>query len=379
MQNPKDTGHDFVQPQTLILRLSSLGDVILSSTVLQVSGLKNPIDWVTSAQYASLFETHPRVRRVYGFDRKSGLRAWVRLCRVLWHAQYSDVLDLHGSLRTQLMRVLFWFWGVFSPPPSPIQWRSVSKPRLRLFGYFTLKKAWPKRLRPLPWVVRFAQTAGGSGSERPTFEHLLAKPSPRAQAFLKTVSTPFLVVMPSSLGPGKTWPVENYVEFFSQTSILPVVVGTASDLPSYELVRKLQEAKLPHRSGLGLWDLTDTAHVLAGSSGYLGSDTGLAHLAEALGVRAYVLFGPTVPDQGFGPWSAQSRAVGSKVSCRPCGQDGRYCFRITEKYACLKRLTPDDVRLIVQRDFFVGSPSSFESLDQTTSMNEGNDAEPRTH
>jgi ADP-heptose:LPS heptosyltransferase len=231
--------------------------------------------------------------------------------------------------------------------------------------------------------VRFTQKAGGSGQERPQLMHLIQnlnmKDRPDVtefktlfQAHLQNVtstsssisthdtrrfsstcrasSTEFLreypgyiCVMPSSRWDGKKWPVDSYFETLKRQSYFPVILGTKKDLESIELCQKLSDAGVPHFSGVGKWNLSQTAWILNQSIGYLGGDTGLAHLAEAVGVSALVIFGPTTPDMGFGPWRDQSRALEVSLGCRPCGKDGRYCYRFTQKYECLKRLSPDAV------------------------------------
>jgi heptosyltransferase-2 len=80
------------------------------------------------------------------------------------------------------------------------------------------------------------------------------------------------------------------------------------------------------------------ARMMRDSVAVIGGDTGLIHLAEALGTPAVVLYGPTVPEMGFGPWRDESQAVGADLWCRPCGKDGRYCYRPVRRYHCLQGL-----------------------------------------
>ena len=67
---------------------------------------------------------------------------------------------------------------------------------------------------------------------------------------------------------------------------LAVVMGGAKDGESRDLAALLAKYQHPSVSGVGKWDFVKCARVLAGSMGYLGNDTGLAHLAEAMGVPA---------------------------------------------------------------------------------------------
>jgi ADP-heptose:LPS heptosyltransferase len=351
-----------MEKKRLVLRLSSLGDLILATSVLEVSS-SGTSDWVVAREFAEIVRRHPKLNHVFEFDRKTQLKGWIQLSRRLWLNDYTEVIDLHLTLRTWTLKYLFKIWSFLEKKPNPT-WKSISKQRGRLWSYYLLKSYFPKKWRPTPCVVKFTQLAGGSGNERPELTHLIknldTKDRPDIAAF-QTIAPSLLAhhssaadspdlakrgyicVMPSSRWTGKKWPVDSYFETLKRQSYFPVILGTKADAESVELSEKLSDAGVPHFSAVGKWNLSQTAWVLSQSKGYLGGDTGLAHLAEAVGVSALVLFGPTTPDMGFGPWRSQSRAIEIPLGCRPCGKDGRYCYRLTQKYECLKSLSPDRV------------------------------------
>ncbi len=339
--------------KTLIIRISSLGDVILASASLNSAALPEHVDWAVAQEFSQVIDGHPRLHTLYSFDRKSGYRGWVQLCRTFWEQRYDQIYDLHNSLRTRLMRVLFLFWSLsdsFSGKQTQAapRWKSISKPRLRLWGFFLFKRFWPRQLRPEPWVQKFARSVGGSGSERPDLRHLCVQAVPKKLEF--DPPSRWICVMPSSRWSGKTWPVSSYADLISKFDIFPVVLGTAKDSESHELVKELQRRSIAHYSAVGKWDLRMTAWALNQCpEGYLGSDTGLAHLAEAVGAPARMLFGPTHPEMGFGPWGAQSRSIQTPLSCRPCSRNGRFCYRFWQPYACLRDLSADHVRQQFER------------------------------
>jgi ADP-heptose:LPS heptosyltransferase len=332
-----------------ILRLSSLGDVILASSALEALTSSKEFkaekfDWAITKGYSELLYGHPKIHQIYEFDRQTGLRGWIEFCHETWNRHYAEILDLHGSLRTQVMRMLFFYWGCLQPQFKP-RWKTISKQRFRLYGYFIFKNFWPKALRPSPWVERYTQLAGGTGKERPNLEHLLKQatlPLDLLAEFQKQTA-PLICIMPASKWNGKKWPVKNYVELLKTAGYFPVVLGDKTDIASKNLCDLLKAAKIPHFSGVGKWNLAQTACIFTISNGYLGSDTGLAHLAEAVGVSAQVISGPTTPDMGFAPWRRESLSIGKSMGCRPCGKDGRYCFRVLNRYACLKDLSAQTV------------------------------------
>ena len=331
----------------MIFRLSSLGDVILATAALSVANYEPAsTDWVVSKEYAGLLCGHPAIRKVWTFDRREGLGAWVKLCRELAaSAEYDEVLDLHASLRTRLARALFLLFGKGTSP----RWQTISKSRWRRWGYCAFKSLWPRAARPVGTVIKSAKLAGGSGTERPDLRHLFTVPlSPVLPVEFKPGS--YLCVMPAARWSGKCWPVGKYVALLSRLGLPAVVLGTEHDAESVSLARTLaQVPQIQSHSLLGQRSFTDLAQILAGSLGYLGNDTGLGHLAEAVGVPALMVFGPTASDFGFGPWRKESRSVGSSLWCRPCGKDGRACFRQGNKrYLCLKSLDPAQVESLAR-------------------------------
>jgi heptosyltransferase-2 len=329
------------QRKVLVLRLSSLGDIILASSVLSEGVFAGPVDWVVAKEFAPLLRGHPRIGRLWEFDRADGIAGWLKLCQELRTQGYDSVIDLHGSLRTRLARLLFIASGSLVAIKS---WRTFSKERWRLYGLYIFKRYWPDALRPGLFVARFTRFAGGSGTERPDLTHLTSGAVlPDLTSF--TPPKAYYCVMPSSKWRGKCWPAPRFLEVIREVQdAVPVVLGGGSDEGSRELVELLEKERVPFESGVGRWDLKQVAQILAGSCAYLGNDTGLAHLAEAVGVPAIVIYGPTTPSMGFGPWRKQSAAIGmSNLACRPCGKDGRRCYRLVRKYLCLEGILERDV------------------------------------
>ncbi|MGE0614726.1 MAG: glycosyltransferase family 9 protein [Bacteriovoracia bacterium] len=326
--------------------------MILSTAALGTAAVRqSDAHWLTRKEYASLLESHPALSRVWAFDRARGLLGWVVLSSELFSQGYDTIYDLQGSLRTRLMRVLFFLLGLFKTARAP-RWRSYRKPRLKAYGYYLFKRRWPKAWRPGQRVAEFSRAVGGTGEERPDLRYLFAK-LPTGwdlPAELREGGRPkrYLAVMPDSLWEGKRWSIDFYVDWLRAHGGvdfgLPVVLGTKNDVFSRTLVERLADAQIPHYSGVDRFTWAETAAILGGAQAYVGGDTGLAHLAEAVGTPALVIFGPTAADAGFGPWRAGSQAIGSSLGCRPCGKDGRYCYRFWNRHQCMKEVSPSQVQ-----------------------------------
>lgn len=86
---------------------------------------------------------------------------------------------------------------------------------------------------------------------------------------------------------------------------------------------------------LSLWE---SALALKDASCVVSNDSSLAHIAEAVGTPAGILFGPTVEAFGFSPWREKSRAFSAPIGCRPCSKHGKAPCRYGDKL-CFKLLS----------------------------------------
>jgi len=178
----------------------------------------------------------------------------------------------------------------------------------------------------------------------PDFTHLLKRKPGEAEALLERYgleSGRFYSVMPSSRWQTKEWGVDRFFEVVRTLRTkgrVPLLLGRETDAAARALRARLEQAGIPFRDALKEPDFGNTAILLKHSAFYIGCDTGLSHLAEAVGCPAFVIFGPTRPELGFGPARPASRAITAPVACSPCSKDGRHCFRFTDPHACMTRI-----------------------------------------
>jgi heptosyltransferase III len=120
---------------------------------------------------------------------------------------------------------------------------------------------------------------------------------------------PRLVVHPGSGGDWKRWPVERFAEVIRgvrERRTLDVLVhqGPADAEPAQRLLARLEGDAAVLREP----DLPRLAAVLGAAAAYLGGDTGVSHLAAAVGAPAVMLF-PAATLAAWAPWSRTARVV----------------------------------------------------------------------
>ncbi len=118
-----------------------------------------------------------------------------------------------------------------------------------------------------------------------------------------------LVVHPGSGGTWKQWPAESFaavVETIARRCALRVVIheGPADHAAADALAARLAVPVEPLREP----ELPALAAVLAGARAYLGGDSGISHLAAAVGARALVLFPPSTRRR-WEPWGPTARTM----------------------------------------------------------------------
>jgi ADP-heptose:LPS heptosyltransferase len=326
----------------VIFRLSSLGDVILSQAVLEPP-YAGETHWVVAKEFTSLLEGNPRIQKIWTYPR-GGLKGWLSLLDSLSSEGFTEVLDVHSTLRTKIARLYFL---LHSPKTA---WKTISKERWRRIAYTTLKRHCPKSWRPTHLSERCARIAGGAGSERPNLRWLLqsAQAAHQAEKFR-------IAIVPSSAWPGKEWPTESYLHwidlFRSKHPGLRIeLFGTKKDQAALALRERLQASQIPFEDRIGVYSLVEVARALATMDFVIGSDTGLLHLAEAVGIPVITLFGPTRSDFGFGPSLQGSIPVDAPIGCSPCSKDGSLCYRSKKnRYLCLREVSPEAVAQAAER------------------------------
>ncbi len=115
----------------------------------------------------------------------------------------------------------------------------------------------------------------------------------RVLAESKCDSSNLILIFPGSGSPGKNWPAEKFVALAAKLALsnrvsVAVVLGPAET--SMEPV--FREAGLPVLKGL---DLPTVAAIARLASAFVGNDSGVSHLAAAVGASGVVIFGPTDP------------------------------------------------------------------------------------
>ncbi len=329
------------KPKALLLRLSSLGDLVLSTSAIgPLRSAGYSVSLVTKSEFASLFSGQEGIEQVYPFDKKIG-EAEARDALLEWaRAQKFDlILDLQDSWRT-------WRWRSGLRRLAPVH--VLRKPRWRewLVLFFRLGR-WAgfgaggraKRFRS---AALLALRSDGLDLAGLPLTQLQALPEDVKQVSSWLPENDFVALLPASAWRSKEWP------YFAELAVaiarnVPVVVlgGSRDDVCASvaEAAKKVNPLSLNLQ---GKTSLRESMAVLSKAKWVIGNDTGMVHVAEALGKPVAMIEGPTHPYMGFSPYRPDSILLGLPLACRPCSKSGKTCVRFGSRL-CLRGLSVEAV------------------------------------
>jgi heptosyltransferase-2 len=316
--------------KTLIIRFSSVGDIVLSTPLIRGLRRQMPqaqIDYLVRADYADILRGNPHLSHLIEFPREGTLDELQRLRRAIAATRYDCIIDIHGSLRSHLLcRGL----------------NNVVRVRKRVFPRFLLvhfkKDAYAffggsppvteRYFEPLaPWNV----ADDGEGPE--------LFPSGEAHARGETLLRPLqeqcagtlIGLCPSARHFTKMWPPERFAESAAALGTRHnagiVLFGSASERDRCSAVANQVASMAPSVAVLntaGMLSLPETAAAMDRCSVVLTNDSGLMHIAAARKRNIVAVFGSTVRQFGFFPPAGGSIVIEEHgLNCRPCTPIGR--------------------------------------------------------
>ncbi len=278
----------------LLVKTSSLGDVVHNLPVasdIRVAVPGAEIDWVVEESFAAIPRLHPAVARVLPVAVRrwrSGLLAGAvraeigAFLRELKARTYDAVIDTQGLLKSA------WIARSARGTRHGLDFASAREP-LSLFYDRTYSVPWAMHAVERNRLLA-AQALGYAAPDRIDYGV-----SARAAGFAWLPAGDYAVLVHATSAGEKLWPEARWVELAARLggrglrSVLPWG-GTAERLRTESIARQVPGAVVAPALSLA-----EIASLLAGARAVAGVDTGLAHLAAALGIPTIGIYCATDP------------------------------------------------------------------------------------
>lgn len=295
--------------KALLVRLSSLGDVVLTSVLIDPlieKGYKPYI--LTFKPYDQLFEDDPRITAI-GTTKEELLSK--DLLAKLERERFDLLIDLHKNLRTFLLR-------------RRLRGRWVS------YKKDSLRRRLSVRFRSMRRTYYVTESYLGAIGERgrPARPRIIVSKE-RLERLRELLPEGRIV----SLGPGARYRKKRYpyfrelAEMFLERGFGVVWLGDEEDrkaLGSVEGVNLCGRLSIP-----------DLLGVLRLSLLFVGNDSGLLHCARAVGTPSVQIYGGTHPTLGFSLYPEEGKVLIKNLDCQPCDVHGKGECRFGD-YRCLE-------------------------------------------
>lgn len=307
----------------LIIRLSSLGDILLSTPLLRTLKRQNPqleIDFLVKEQYHELLTLNPYLSKLILYKSEKNELAGVK--NQLKNNNYDLVIDLHNNFRSlDIRRTLKAKSFVFDK---------------RSFKKFLLVQTKINLLKDTKQIPeRYADTVDVKLDDGGLDLFTNNVPSSQLKNGEKCIC-----FAPGSRHFTKMWPEEYFIELGTLLSGLGykiVLVGGTSDTA---ICKRISD-EIPNSINLGgKDDILQIAADIKMCRLMVCNDSGLMHVTSALKVPVVVIFGSTVKEFGFTPYGVKNLILENKLlSCRPCTHVGRKnCPK--GHFKCMLEITP---------------------------------------
>lgn len=329
---------------SVVIQTSFLGDMVLTTPLLERLATDGPVDVVATPAAAGLLANHPSVRETIVYDKRGvqrGLRGFVSLAGRLQRGGYDRALLAQGSSRSGAL-------AYFARIPSRVGFATSAGRRFYTERVPYIENAHhAERLLALSEPAKVESFVG-------------SQPRPRLYPGERERSEVSALLEANGVGageqlvgvaPGSVWATKRWPGYAALVRSLPVqarvvVIGGPADRPLAEEIAAASDHAVVDATGQ--LSLLASAELIGRCAVLVTNDSAPLHLASAMDCPSIAVFGPTVPAFGFGPLSAGSRTMGvDSLACRPCDRHGPQRCPL-QHWRCMREISADQVAAAVR-------------------------------
>jgi len=297
----------------LVIRFSSIGDIVLTTPVLRC--LKNQLEgdvelhYLTKKQYGLILENNPNVDKVYSIEKSTS-----EVVSDLKDEMYDYVVDLHKNLRSK--RVV-----------KNLKCINFSFEKLNYQKWLmtTFKK---DKLPRIHIVQRYLDAVKPLGIENDNqgLEYYIPDADNINQSSLpETHQKGYVAFAIGAQHATKRLPEHKIISICKKMNVPIVVLGGKEDEAVGDVIQKEVGERV--YNACGKYNLNQSASIIEYSKVLITHDTGLMHIGAALGIKTVSVWGNTIPEFGMYPYFPNHpekfvMIENKNLNCRPCTKIG---------------------------------------------------------
>lgn len=324
----------------LIIGPSWLGDMVMAHSLIQVlvSNGASDITVMAPSWCLAVTEHMPEITHRIVLPIQHGelaLRRRYQIAKEIQPHCYDVAIVLPNSFKSGLIPFL-------ARIPTRIGWLGESRWGLLNDVRKLIKKDFPLM------ISRFAQL--GVPSEQLPIDAPWPRLTVNDTEVKKTQSDfgwqdkPTLALCPGAeYGPSKRWPVSHFISLaqrYLEKNWQVVLLGSPKEMDLAESIQSACENRCLNL--IGITNINQAVNILSAVDVAVCNDSGLMHVASALGKKVIAIYGST-PPQLAPPLSKTANIMYQNLACSPCFK--RECP--LEHYNCLELTLPADIQNII--------------------------------
>lgn len=307
-------------PRFLIIRLSSIGDIVLTTPVVRCLRKKYPdarIDFIVKPQFRQVLEGNPYISNIIIYDAAGG-----NMVRALRNAQYSHIIDLHHNMRTLKLKQAL---GV----------KTFSFPKLNMEKWLLVNLKWRSIMPDKSIVERYFETVRTLGvvNDGEGLDYFIPSAQETVQEDIPMSHwTGYVACVLGGSKATKQLPTVQWIAFAERCQLPLIMLGGPEDREEGEAIARAIPSQRVYNA-CGKFKLNESADLVKKARVVVSNDTGLMHIAAAFRRPVVSLWGNTVPELGMFPYygannlktMVASRSAIMEVNglpCRPCSKIG---------------------------------------------------------
>jgi len=328
----------------LIIRLSSIGDVVLTTPLLRVLRHQFPearIDFFTFDSMKDVLKHNPQIDNLYTVKKQNLLNTFSQKKNLNFSIDnYDYVIDLQNNMKSRILR-----WGLSKSILS------FNKSRLYKIQLVYLKKRFATyRKIPDLYIETCKQLALMPDDKSPEvwlnsdIEYSFVKKGHRSNR---------VVIAPGAKHFTKRWPKEKFAELvnkilYHHPNMKVILLGSTEDKESCNFIVENSNERVVNLCGKTT--LLESAEIVDSSALVITNDSAIMHIASSRQVNVIALFGSTVEEFGFVPYNSDFTIIQKDIECRPCTHYGRNkCPK--KHFKCMNDITVDEVLKEITQKF----------------------------
>lgn len=322
----------------LIIRFSSIGDIVLTTPVIRCLKKQVPdaeVHFLTKSSFLPVVEHNPYIDKIHLLAH-----SWELMIEELKTENYDYIIDLHHNTKTLRIK-------------SALKVKSYSFYKLNIEKYiYTSVKL---NILPKVHIVdRYLKTVESFGvkNDGEGLDYFIAKEEETKREDIPASHSAGYVacVIGAALGT-KQWPVHKWKEFCRQLNHPVILLGGPEDVAAGNEIAAVDDIKV--YNACGKFKLNESADLIRKAKLVVSNDTGLMHIAAAYKKPIISLWGNTVPSFGMTPHYGSGMVPNTivqvnKLWCRPCSKIG-YKKCPLGHFKCMEKIEVEQVLQIVKQ------------------------------